>query len=51
MVAFAGECQQVFMAPVFTLHAGKAVVHIPAIQIPVNDLLQIRTPQKGQKTG
>ena len=35
--------QQVLMAAVFALHAGKAVVEIAAVQIPVNDLLNIRT--------
>jgi hypothetical protein len=37
----AGEGQEVFVAAIFTLHAGKAVVQIAAIEIPVNDLLKI----------
>jgi len=45
MAALAGECQQVFMATVFTLHAGKAVVRVAAIQIPVNDVFQIGSPE------
>lgn len=34
----AGEDQQVFVAAIFTLHAGKAVVEIAKVQIPVNDI-------------
>jgi hypothetical protein len=34
----AGEDQQVFVASIFTLHAGKAVVEIAEVQIPVNDI-------------
>jgi hypothetical protein len=37
----AGEGQEVFVAAIFTLHAGKAVVQIAAIEISVNDLLKI----------
>lgn len=37
----AREGQQVFMADIFTLHAGKAVLRVAAIEVPVNDLLQI----------
>jgi len=45
MAALAGECQQVFMATVFTLHAGKAAQRVAAIQIPVNDVFQIGSPE------
>ncbi len=45
MTAFAGESQQVFMATIFAFHAGKTVVQIAAVQIPVNDLLQIGPPE------
>ena len=37
----AGEGQEAFVAAIFTLPAGKAVVQIAAIEIPVNDLLKI----------
>jgi len=29
------------MAAIFAFHTGKAIVHIPAIEIPVNDVFQI----------
>jgi hypothetical protein len=35
MAARAGECQEVFMAAVFTFHTGKAVVQIAAIEIAI----------------
>jgi len=41
----AEECQEIFMAAVFAFHAGKAVVQVPAIKLPVNDLLQIGPPE------
>jgi len=41
VAALAGECQEIFMAAIFAFHAGKAVVQVPAIEVPVNDLLQI----------
>jgi hypothetical protein len=33
------------MAAVFTLHTGEAVVQIAAVEVPVNDPLQIRPPE------
>ena len=45
MTALAGKCQEVFMTAVFTLHAGEAVVQIAAVEVPVNDLLQMRSPE------
>jgi hypothetical protein len=42
---FAGECQEVFVAAIFTLHAGKAVVQITTIEIPINHLLDVRPPE------
>ena len=33
------------MAAIFALHPGKAVVQVPAIEVPVNDLLQIGPPE------
>ena len=45
MAAFTGKCQQVFMAAVFTLHTGKAVVQVAAIKITVNHLLDIWPPE------
>lgn len=41
VAALAGKCEEIFMAAVFALNADKAVVQIPAIQIPVDDLLDI----------
>ena len=41
----AGEGQEVFVAAIFTLHAGKAVAQIAAIEIPVNDLPKISSPE------
>jgi len=43
MAALAGECQEVLMAAVFTLHTGETVVQVAAVQIPVDDLLYIGT--------
>jgi len=45
MAALAGKCQQVFVATVFTLHAGKAVVLIAAIKITIDYLLHIGPPE------
>jgi hypothetical protein len=45
MTALAGEGQEVFMTAIFTFHTGKAVVQIAAIEIAVNDLLQIGPPE------
>ena len=33
------------MTAVFTLHAGEAIVQIAAVEVPVNDLLQMRSPE------
>ena len=38
-------CQQIFVAAVFTFHAGKAVVQITAIEVAVDYLLDIRPPE------
>ena len=43
MAALAGECQEVLVTAVFTLHAGETVVQVAAVQIPVDDLLYIGT--------
>jgi hypothetical protein len=43
MPALAGEGQKIFMAAVFAFHTGEAIVQIAAIEIPVNDLLEIGT--------
>jgi hypothetical protein len=45
MTALAGEGQEIFMAAILAFHSGKAVVQIVAIQIPVNNLLQIGPPE------
>jgi hypothetical protein len=42
---FAGECQQVFVAAVFAFHTGKTVAYIAAIQITIDHLLDIRSPE------
>jgi hypothetical protein len=41
----AGECQKVFVAAVFAFHTGKPVVDLAAIQIPINHLLDVRSPE------
>jgi len=41
----AGECQKVFVAAVFAFHTGKPVVDVAAIQIPINHLLDVRSPE------
>ena len=40
-----GESQQVFMAAVFTLHTGKAVVQIAAIEAALDYLFDICPPE------
>lgn len=45
MTPLAGEGQQVFMAAVIAFHAGKTVVRIAAIEITINHLLDIGTPE------
>jgi len=45
MSSLARKCQQIFVATVFTFHAGKAVVQITAIEIAVDHLLDIRPPE------
>ncbi len=44
-VTLAGKCQEVFMAAIYALHASKPVVEIAAIEIAVNNLLKIRSPE------
>ena len=43
LTSIAGENHEVFVAAVFAFHASKAVVQIAAIEIPVDDLLDIGT--------
>ena len=45
MTPLAGECQGVFVAAVFAFHTGKPVVDVAAIQIPINHLLDVRSPE------
>jgi hypothetical protein len=45
VAALTGKCKQIFMAAIFTFHAGKAVVQITAIKIAVNYLLDIGPPE------
>ena len=42
MTALAWECQEIFMAAIVAFHEGKSFIQVPAIEAPVNDLLQIR---------
>jgi len=45
VAALARKCQQIFVAAVFTFHAGKPVVQITAIEIAVDHLLDIGPPE------
>ena len=45
MAPLAGECQKIFVAAIFAFHAGKTVVQVPAIEVMVNNLLQIGPPE------
>jgi len=42
---FAGESPKVLVKTFYVFHEGKAFVQIAAIQIPVNNLLQIGPPE------
>jgi hypothetical protein len=44
MTPLAGECQEVFVAAVFAFHTVKPVADVAAIQIPINHLLDVRSP-------
>jgi hypothetical protein len=43
--SFVGENHEVFVAAVFTLHKGKAVMKITAIEITIDRLLDIGPPE------
>jgi hypothetical protein len=43
--ALAGECQEVFVAAVFAFHTDKAVVQIATIEIAIDYLLDIGSPE------
>jgi len=45
MAALAGKGQEVFVTAAFTLHAGKAVMQVAAIEVSINDLFQIVSPE------
>jgi hypothetical protein len=45
MAALTGKGQQKLVAAVVAPHAGKAVVRVAAVEVPVNDLLQIGPPE------
>ncbi len=45
MTPLAGEGQELFAAAVFAFHTGKPVVDVAAIQIPINHLLDVRSPE------
>jgi hypothetical protein len=41
----AKEGQEVFVAAILAFHTGKPVVNVAAIQIPINHLLDVRSPE------
>jgi hypothetical protein len=43
--ALTGKCQEGFMAAIFAFDTGKAVMQDAAVEVSVNDLLQIRPPE------
>jgi len=45
MTPFAGKCQQIFVAAVFTFHTGKSGVQITAAEITIDPLLDIGSPE------
>jgi len=45
MATLAGKGQQIFMTAVFAFHTGKAVVRIAAVEVAVDDLLDIGPPE------
>jgi len=45
MAALAGEGQKIFMVTIPALHPGKAVVQVAALQVAVNDLLEVGPPK------
>ncbi|MFH1912553.1 MAG: hypothetical protein ABIK91_11140 [Pseudomonadota bacterium] len=45
MAALTRKCQQIFVAAIFTFHAGKAVVQITAIEIAIDHLFDIWPPE------
>jgi alkanesulfonate monooxygenase SsuD/methylene tetrahydromethanopterin reductase-like flavin-dependent oxidoreductase (luciferase family) len=45
MATLAGKRQQILMAAIFALHAGKAVVQITAVKIAMNHLLHVGPPE------
>ena len=45
VATLAGKSQQVFMAAVFAFHTGKTVASIAAIEITVNYLFDIGSPE------
>jgi len=52
MAAFARKCQQIFVAVIFTFHAGKAVVQITAIEVAVvMRILRISRTINGGRSG
>jgi len=44
-VALAGKDQKVLVVAVFAFHSGKSLMQIAVIEIPINDLLQTRSPE------
>jgi hypothetical protein len=45
MPALAGERQQIFVAAGFASQPGKAQVEVPAVEIPVDHILSIRSKE------
>ncbi|MBU1743460.1 MAG: hypothetical protein KJ649_00975 [Proteobacteria bacterium] len=41
----AGKCREIFVAAIFVFHTGKPVVDVNAIQLLINHLLDVRSPE------
>ena len=41
-----GEFKKRLMPTIFAFHTGKTVMRVAAVEVPVNDLLQIRPPAR-----
>jgi len=45
MTVLAGKCQEIFVAAIFAFHTGEAVVQITTIEIAIDHLLDIGSPE------
>jgi hypothetical protein len=43
--ALTGKCQEIFMAAILAFDTGKAVMQVAAVEVSVNDVLEIRPPE------